>query len=321
MTLAFIINSFNRLELLKYAISSIEEFSSKELGSCKIQLIIFDAGSSDGSVEWLMAYKHGCIKVVTLRPSAGEDSSFSAGLNAGVNYAIDTIPDLQYLIFYETDNAFKSFSPILSAIECLQAMEDLAGCGFTVKKHDGTGAGVGMPFPRLINFALGKKIVHYLKLESVPYRWSNVGNEVEFSYVDVVFTSPLVVKPVAWKQAGGLDAEAFPFSDTDIDWAKRLRSLGWRLGVIKSSDVIHDNVQQVSQWSKTRSLNFHRARLKYHLRYSGMRTYGFWPVILLTRHIFEYIACSFIKDGTRRMSLKSSCGALISRCLKKYESQ
>ena len=318
MTLAFIVNSYNRLELLKTAIDSICSWYDPNKNRFKICFVIFDAGSSDGSIEWCKAFHDDRFRFVLLQAADGDDSSFSAGLNAGVDYAIRTFADLQYLVFYETDNAFLNSVALEQAIECLEKKTDLAGCGFTVRKHDGSGAGIGMPFPRLVHFALGKNVVHYLDLEAISFEWQRIDKDIVFSYADVVFTSPLVVRTSAWIASGGLDSQSFPFSDTDIDWAKRLRRIGWRLGVIKAVAVIHDNSQQISEWSKLRLLNFHRARLRYHLRYSGFWTYLVWPLPLFARHLIEWVLASFARPSARRRYLHGVFSRLLKSCFHRY---
>jgi GT2 family glycosyltransferase len=86
-----------------------------------------------------------------------------------------------------------------------------------------------------------------------------------------------------------MDAAAFPYSDSDIDWCWRARQAGWKSAVIQMKGVVHDNDQQASGWSATRVITFHRSRLRLlqrHLRSGG----PLLKIGLLARHVFEFVA-------------------------------
>lgn len=314
--IVLIINSFNRIKLLKECLEVLSGWVPYSLLKDRIAAVVFDAGSTDGSRQWLKSQCQAFpLELIMAAPE--QDSSFAAGLNAGAALAEICFPDLQFLLFYETDNQILNQQPILQALNELQIRTELAGCGFTVKKHNGRPAGVGMPFPSLMHFALGKKVVSFFQLEAVPYRWEAVLGG-QFSPVDVVYTSPLLVKMQAWKESGGLDAAMFPFSDCDIDWAKRLKIRGWNLGVIQTDAVIHDNRQTLSDWSLSRDQQFHRGRLRYFKRYRPLSVYVFWPVLYF-RHLIEFAAANFfIKDPVRRSRLSTQFFALLKSNPKSY---
>ncbi len=318
MTIAVIINSFNRLPLLQSAIGAIQSWYSPSL-PYKINFVVFDAGSSDGSIAWCKEVQASGASLDLIIPVEGQDTSFAAGLNAGVKYAIANFQDLTYLLFYETDNCINSAESLQNAIAVLKKLPSLGACGFTVKKYDGSNAGAGMPFPTLFNFLVGKNIVHKFQLEKIPYKWFQPVAGVKFSFADIVFTSPLLVKVKSWQDSGGLNAEKFPFSDCDIDWAKRLRLKGWRMGVIEASTVFHDNKQLISTWSKTRALAYHRARLRYFKQYHPLLVYLIWPFMLSLRHLGEYTSSFFLKNKEKSKAMKAKFRELAWKCFSNYE--
>ena len=319
--IAVIINSFNRLTLLKECLNVLEAWMPHSVFEGRCAAVIYEAGSSDGSIEWLQNAAHRLsFPVEIVLPQTGEDTSFAAGLNKGVAHAEVKFTTLQFLLFYETDNQILSAEPISRALLQLTQREKLGACGFTVRRHDGKMAGIGQPFPTLLNFALGKHVVHRLQLEAIPYRWEKGADGIEFSEVDVVYTSPLLVKLTAWKASGGLDSEHFPFSDCDVDWARRLHNLGWRMGVIRSDEVIHDNQEALSTWSKSRAIQNNRGRLRYFQRHRPLGVFAVWPVVLLLRHLVELIGVKLtIRDPERRAKLSNQFLKLLKSCLRKYE--
>jgi len=241
-----------------------------------------------------------------LRKEEGADGSLSAGVNAGARYSLEKFPDLKWLFLFETDNWIDGVAPVLAAVELLGSVPDLAAAGFTVKKHGGDDAGFGCRFPTVAQFILGQQLTSLLRLDAPRIReWHKTGN-VRWAPCDAVYTSPLVIRRETWEQIGGPDAASFPFSDTDVDWSWRAWSQGWRMAVIETSRVVHDNRGVASEWSAGRVVNFHRARL--HLL-SKHRKMPLLPVkiLLLCRHLFELfllIVASWCLNNPRQMLRK-----------------
>ena len=319
--IAIIINSFNRLELLKQCLEVLCHWVPESEFNERCVAVIFDAGSTDGSIQWLQnAVGNLEIPCEIVIPEPEEDNSFAAGINTGSSYAKSKFPTIRYFLFYETDNQILEARSLSNALLELEKRPFLGACGFTVRQHNGLPAGVGMPFPALFNFAVGKNIVHKFQLEAINYNWQLSDAGCKFSEIDIAFTSPLLVKFDAWNESGGFDAKTFPFSDSDIDWARRLKNAGWQMGVIESDAVIHDNFNAISSWSKSRAMQFHRGRLRYFKRYNPVTVYCVWPVALLVRHAFEILAVAlFVKDKARREHLVNQFGDLFKHCLNGYE--
>jgi len=145
-----------------------------------------------------------------------------------------------------------------------------------------------MRLPSTLSFALGQNLAALWNLHAPNNSDWQTCDGFRWRTCDVVFTSPLLVRRQAWEKSGGLDAENFPFSDTDIDWAWRCARLGWAMAVIASEDVIHDNLQQLSAWSANRVLDFHRNRFRLLRRHRGRHVALLKPILFL-RHWLEAI--------------------------------
>lgn len=284
--LAAVINSFNRLGLLQAALPSLVGALKEMDMDCAI--VVFDAGSTDGSVDWLRKYAAGetSLPVELVQPRVGEDTSFSAGINAGCRHALSRFGGLEYILFFETDNWLANSKPLRQACILLCSEDRLAAVGFTVRKHSGERAGFGCPFPGVFGFAAGQQLTHRLGLDRPDENDLRESGGVGWFPCDVVFTSPLLVRRTAWDQSGGFDAAAFPFSDSDVDWAWRLHEAGWKNGVIPVTEVVHDNRETLSEWSMQRVINFHQARLRLLKRHRGAWVAAIKP-ILFVRHFLE----------------------------------
>ncbi|GDX11832.1 hypothetical protein LBMAG57_36040 [Verrucomicrobiota bacterium] len=283
---AVIINSFNRRNLLEKALGSlIPALRALPFGTTTI---VFDAGSTDGSREFLRraSAENPEARIEILTPAAGDDTSFSAGVNAACKQALDQFPDLRWLMLYETDNWIAGPEPLLRACALLSAEPQLAAAGFTVRLHDGKRCGFGVRFPTVTSFIAGQNLTARWKLDAARGTECRHTGDIEWFTCDVVFTSPLLIRRDAWEASHGFDAGTFPFSDSDLDWAWRCARMGWRMAVIESDAVVHDNLAVASAWSANRVVDFHRSRLRLLKRHRGRWVTAIKPLLFL-RHLIE----------------------------------
>jgi GT2 family glycosyltransferase len=283
--LVAIINSFNRRALLQPAVESLAVALRKaQFGSA---IIVFDAGSDDGSREFLIQWsqENPGDNLTVIAPSDGR-ASFSEGVNTACATALTRFPDCRWLFLYESDNWLGNVSPVEQAIALLNRQPHLAAVGFTVRKHNRESFGYGMRFPSPLSLALGQNVAFYYNLHAPNECPWEITDGVRWRICDVVFTSPLVIRRQPWEESRGFDARVFPFSDTDLDWAWRCAKLGWKLAVIETDEVVHDNLDQFSSWSATRVVDFHRNRLRLLKRHLGKHVAVIKPLLFL-RHLVE----------------------------------
>ncbi len=283
--LVAVINSFNRRSLLERAVTTLTSaLQSAQFGSA---IVVFDAGSEDGSLEFLKAWReNNPAHNLAIIEARSDRRSFSDGVNVACADAIARFPKTRWFFLYETDNCLLNIEPLEKAIRLLNLEPQLAAAGFTVKKHDGTFFGYGMRFPSMLSFALGQNLAALCNLHSPNNSaWRN-SDGIRWRTCDAVFTSPLLIRRQAWEQTNGFDAENFPFSDTDLDWAWRCARLGWGMAIVASEDVIHDNLEQLSAWSANRVVDFHRNRFRLLKRHRGKHVALLKPILFL-RHGLE----------------------------------
>ena len=103
---------------------------------------------------------------------------------------------------------------------------------------------------------------------------------------DVIFTSPLVIARAAITRVGLMNEVTYPFCDSDIDWCRRFHDAGFDLQVLEDVAVVHDQGGHKSEFSKTRTLDYHRARLAYFKQYAP-RVVPLLRIGLLARHCTE----------------------------------
>jgi len=287
------INSFNRADLLRIALPSLAAAlrTSKHTGS----ITVFDAGSTDGSCEFVREFQqaHPEIPVVLVVSQPGEPNTFSDGINRGCAAAMAAFPNLRWFFLFETDNWMADASPLDAALALGDAAKDIGAMGFTVRKYSGTSPGYGCRFPTALEFVLGAHLAAKLGLDRSEGPAVPMSRELPAFECDAVYTSPIVIRREAWEKSGGLDAEQFPFSDCDIDWAWRLQKLGWKQAVLRTDKVVHDNKETLSKWSHTRVFHLHKARLRL------IRRHRRTPVFLvkaglMLRHLGELLGLALL---------------------------
>ena len=287
--LVAVVNSLNRRALLESSLSSLTAaLSPLPFGAA---IVVFDAGSTDGSAEWLREFQCSCAApaVYVVVPSPSDDTSFSAGVNAGCRFAIDKFPELRWLLLFETDNSIVGGEPIALAARLLDSYPRVGAAGFTVTRRSGEPAGFGCAFPSVTQFLIGQQLTSFFRLDRSRMIAKPSFEGYGWGTCDVVYTSPLLIKRDVWEETEGLDAATFPFAECDLDWCWRAYRSGWEMAVIDLKGVVHDNEDQASSWSSTRVLSFHRGRfrlLQRHLHTPAILL----KLGLLTRHVLEFAA-------------------------------
>ena len=291
--LVAVVNSFNRKALLEASLASLT-FAFGQL-PFRTAIVVFEAGSTDGSAEWLREYQSFCDvpEISILMPASGEDTSFAAGVNAGCRQAILRYPELQWLLLFETDNSIAGGEPIALAAMLLNSHAQVGAAGFTVTRRSGEPTGFGCSFPTAAQFLMGQQLAAMLRLDRPRMSLEPLFDGYRWGTCDVVFTSPLLIKRTAWEETNGMDAAMFPFADCDLDWCRRAQHKGWKMAVIELKGVIHDNENQSSAWSARRVLAFHRARLHLLQRHLRART-SLLKIGLLVRHVIEFAALALV---------------------------
>lgn len=314
--LAVIINSYNRMSLLKEALPAIE----KTLLNTPVQsyVVVFEAGSTDGSRQFIETYAKGsAVKILCISPPPHLPGTFSDGCNYAIEYAAGAISNLKWCFLYETDNYISNHSALSSALAIIDENESMGAIGFTVEKLDGSKAGYGQKFPSVISFLLGQQLTQILKLQEPRPLWVKEQDH-RWTYCDIVYTSPLLVRYDAWKKVNGMDSINFPFSDSDNDWCWRLLKSGWKCAVLDIQGVVHDNRTLTSSWSSKRTLDFHQGRYRLLKKHKGDIIFLIKPLLAL-RHLSELaiLALAMMAGRKKRENLTARL-SLIKRVMMNY---
>jgi GT2 family glycosyltransferase len=310
--LAVIINSYNRIGLLKDALPSVMD----ALRHCEKtgEVFVFEAGSDDGSLRYLKEKQATSdVPLRIIEPGPEDDTSFAAGVNRAIEEAEDRLSNLKWCLLYETDNYIKRPEVLREALDLIERRAELGALGFTVEWHNGQEREYGERFPTVSSFVLGQQVSAALDLLKPQPDWREEAGH-RFSYADVVYTSPLLVSHECWVEVGGMDQEVFPFTGSDVDLCWRISKFGKKCGVLDTTGVIHDNRQIQSEWSAGRVLRFHESRWKVLSRHRGINR----AVVksgLFVRHLLEVLGLLVLLLIGRRSANKLSSRLKLLSCL------
>jgi len=249
--LSIIILSWNTKEILKKCLESI----AKNNQGVKIELIIVDNGSTDGSQQYLKTLKNKNLKLILNK----ENKGFAGGNNQGISKAVG-----KYILLLNSDTIVKP-QALARLVNHLNQNPKTAAASPMLLNCDGSQQiDYFMKFPNLAQVLLYHNILLRPIVVSTPLAnliFSKSKDGEPFS-VDQIPGAALITRFEIFKKAGGLD-EDFHFLFEDVDWCYRVKQkkLG-ELVVVPSAKIIHIGGASWRKWLANDRLGFYRHYFK-----------------------------------------------------------
>ena len=220
-----IIVNYNAGELLYACVNS--------LLNCplKIEIIVVDNASSDGSLEALNDFAETTI----IRNQA--NIGFSAGCNVGVKHA-----NADYLLFLNPDCSITP-DAIEQMLSCLQTHQQAGMVGGLLVNSDGTeqaGGRRAVPTP-------WRSFVRAFGLSKLGNQWPRLFFDfylhkqplpIQPIEVEAISGACMLVKRDAVNDVGLWD-EGYFLHCEDLDWCMRFRQKGWTIMFVPTARIIH----------------------------------------------------------------------------------
>ncbi len=282
--LSVVIVNWNTRQMVLDCIGSIYQTA----GESRVQVILVDNASEDGSVE-AVRQRFPSVVIVENRENLG----FARGNNVGIALA-----EGRYVCLVNSD--------VVILDDCLQilttymdAHPDVGIIGPKLLWKDRTVQWSCRKFPSLWNTfcpAVGLTQlfggVSFLSGEHMGYfRHDSI------RAVDVLVGAFLMVRREALEQVGSMDESFFMYSE-EVDWCRRFRDAGWKIFFHPEARVIHYGGGSSSK-APTR---FYREYCLSTLRYwqkhhAGPAAFGF-RVLFLLRHALRWPLRGLLYGGT-----------------------
>lgn len=215
--------SYNAKDMMQKCLESIFKFTK----DVSFEVIVVDNASTDGVLEVLRAYGKK-IKLIESKENLG----FSKGNNLGLKESSG-----KYVFLLNNDTEL-----VENSIERLKvwmdAHTDVAVVSSQMLSSEQKIAPTGGMFPTLKNVFAWAFFLDDLPNNSSSYHpKASKKFETEF-YPDWVTGAIFFVRREAIDQVGMLDENIFMYGE-DLEWCKRFKKAGWKIGYTPITKIIH----------------------------------------------------------------------------------
>lgn len=295
-----LIVNWNTRSLLRACLASIPRE-----GDCRLEVIVVDNGSEDGSPEMVVRE----FPWVRLLRNA-ENRGFAAANNQAI--AVSTG---RHLLLLNSDTEVRG-DTIDRCVRWLDAHPDTAVLGGRVSNPDGTMQPTCFRDPGLLDLAMLATGLHRVRR---PAWLADLAGRQRMTRwmrdderdVDVVTGCHMLVRRDAMNLVGTLDEDFF-FYGEEADWCRRFRDAGWRVRFAPVGDVIHHGGASTLRIAGERGVLLGRAIVRLVRKHRGPVAGAAAWSILLASHLWRAAAfavagaCTLDRNRLRRARLAAA---------------
>lgn len=254
--LSIVIPNWNGRALLPDCLDSTKRTTS----DLRLEIIVVDNASSDGSVEWLRQ-AHPDVRVVVNARNEG----FARACNAGVRAS--TAP---FAVLLNTDTIVQpgAFQRLL---DLARRQPRLAIAGAQLRNADGSFQSSHLPFPSLfLDWMIISGVGRLLHGASYPS--GGPEDEKGPQRTEWVGGAAFLVRRTAFDQVSGLDEGYFMYAE-EMDFCYRLDRAGWQIWYEPAARVIHLGGGSAASRG-AREATLYRGRLRFYRLHHGAAAAG-----------------------------------------------
>lgn len=252
--LSVIIVSWNVRELLRACLQSLTGAQDNLV----IEVIVVDAGSSDGSAAMVTA-DFPWVRLLAQSDNVG----FPRGNNLGIAQA-----NGRYILLLNPDTEVEAEALSLM-VAYLEQHSNVGVVGPQLLNTDGSVQSSRRRFPTLATAFFESTWLQAVAPAAVlrHYYALDLPDDIT-AEVDWVKGACLMVRREVITQVGPLDEAYFMYSE-ELDWCRRIKLAGWRVVYLPTARVIHHEGKSSEQAITARHIHFQRAKLRYFRKYHG----------------------------------------------------
>ncbi len=250
--LSIIILAWNVRDLLRACLRSLP------LSDSKIEVIVVDAASADGTGEMVRAE----FPTVTLITS-DENLGYTRGNNVGLKAAHG-----RNLLVLNPDTEIVG-EALTQMLAYMDAHPTIGMLGPQMRYPDGAIQSTRRRFPTLATGFLESTWLQPLAPRALldHYYARDLPDEA-VAEVDWVVGAALLVRRETYKQVGGLDEGFFMYSE-ELDWCRRIKAAGWQVVYFPPAQIIHHEAQSSAQAPAATHIRFNTSKVRYYRKYHG----------------------------------------------------
>ena len=270
--LSIIIVSWNVRVLLANCLASVMAGQ----GELKIQTIVVDNGSTDGSPAMVREqFPH----VVLI--ARADNVGFPKGNNLGLAVATG-----RHLMLLNPDTVILG-EALPALVRYLDNNPQVGVVAPQLLNPDGSVQSSRRRFPTLVTGLVESTWVERFAPSHILadyYLLDQPTNETQA--VDWATGAALMARGRAVEQIGGLDEGYFMYSE-ELDWCKRFKEGNWQITYLPMAQITHYVGKSSEQAVTARHINFNRAKLRYFKKHHGRMPAFILRVTLLLNYLWQ----------------------------------
>ena len=251
IVVSVVLVSFNTRNLTLEAIESLQNSVSN--GDLKLQIIVVDNGSTDGSAE----------AIATRFPDA---TTIKLGKNLGFgaanNRAFELV-DGSYILLLNTDTIVRD-GAVESMVTAIEENMDIGAVGCRLENSDGSLQKSCWSFPTPARACLEAIGLNRSVLRRDWHRWDHSSTQM----VDFVIGAALLLRRQALESIGGFDERFFLYAE-EADLQKRLWQAGWNVVFCPNGTIVHFGGASGEPLGDRQFIEFNRACALYIRKHHG----------------------------------------------------
>ncbi len=320
--LAVVIVNWNVSALLRRCLESLEKSRGISFTSSPARyqgdVTVVDNASTDDSVEMVRSL-FPWVRLIASEVNLG----FSRANNLVLKSRMMEDPPAFFLLL----NPDTEVAPdaLYLMLDFMAAHPEVGILGPKLLNPDGTIQPSRRRFPTLLTAFLESNLIQWRLWKDNPvlrryYMADRPDDEIQ--EVDWLTGACLMVRREAVEAAGFLDEDFFMYSE-ELDWCRRIKSLGFKVVYFPLATVIHHSAQSSEQVKPLQHIRFQRSKIRYFHKYFG----PFWALLL---HIFlvlnyfvlfaeETVKWLFTGKEEHRAGMEGYREVLISGLMRRWE--
>ncbi|MBC7233264.1 MAG: glycosyltransferase family 2 protein [Chloroflexi bacterium] len=280
--LSIIIVSWNVRTLLERCLSSIYtslqgSASTGKQDALQCEVIVVDNASTDGSPD-MVRQRFPAANLIVSDVNLG----FTRANNIGIAYSSG-----RYILLLNPDTEVLG-NALVTMVAYMDKNPDIGALGPKLLFPNGHVQPSRRRFPTLATAFLESTILQqWLPRNRVLHRYYvQDRSDDEEQDVDWVIGACLLLRRQAWEQVGPLDEGFFMYSE-ELDWCRRLKTVGWRVVYIPWAEVIHHEGQSSSQVMPARHIYFQSSKVRYFRKHHGVLAGEILRFFLLATYVYQ----------------------------------
>jgi N-acetylglucosaminyl-diphospho-decaprenol L-rhamnosyltransferase len=252
--LSIAIVSWNVRDLLRRCLRSI----LADLQTCKLELIVVDNASTDGSAA-MVRDEFPDVHLVASERNLG----YPGGNNAGLRLA-----EGRYVMILNPDAEVYP-GALAALVAYADAHPDVGVVGPQLLNPDGSVQSSRRRFPTFATALFESTWLQALAPRRLLERYYMLDQPDDTTLdVDWVDGAALMARREAVEQVGLLDEGFFMYSE-ELDWCRRFRQAGWRVVYLPAAQIVHHRGKSSDQVVAARHIHFQTSKVRYFRKHHG----------------------------------------------------